>query len=322
MATELASVARRLERGPRQTLVRAYERIEASRRGYVWLSKLGPAYLFGLVALVKAWALSGSLARLLGGQADLQLGLLATYEGTSGAFFALIAALYLIRRRPMQRVRNLSQALVAVAGEPILYLQLRMFYKHKGTEKLKSDLKQKISRARDDLEGAKTGGKKVGVSHRVPHEGAGQVVLRLRPRPGGRVLGVLQPAVGIGDEVAVEVLDDVLPGGGRIGCRARNRLRRSGEGDEPAVAPLERDGGVEAGRQGPGGERLVERTRGQDPPGPQQEGVGEAGRDLLGVVGDENGRRGVEGGGEVGQPGDERLPAAEVEPGGRLVEEE
>ena len=35
--------------------------------------------------------------------------------------------------------------------------------KHKGTEKLQSDLKQKISRARDDLEGAKTGGKKVGV---------------------------------------------------------------------------------------------------------------------------------------------------------------
>jgi protein-S-isoprenylcysteine O-methyltransferase Ste14 len=122
MATELESVARRLERGPRQTLVRAYERIEASRRGYVWLSKLGPAYLFGLVALVKAWALSGSLARLLGGQADLQLGLLATYEGTSGAFFALIAALYLIRRRPMQRVRNLSQALVAVAGCNIMFL--------------------------------------------------------------------------------------------------------------------------------------------------------------------------------------------------------
>lgn len=52
----------------------------------------------------------------------------------------------------------------------------RLLPKHKGTEKLQSDLKQKISRARDDIEGAK-GAKKGGVSHRVPHDGAGQVVL-------------------------------------------------------------------------------------------------------------------------------------------------
>ena len=60
----------------------------------------------------------------------------------------------------------------------------RLLPKHKGTEKLQSDLKQKISRAKDDLEGAKSGAKKPGVSHRVPKEGAGQVVLVGAPNAG------------------------------------------------------------------------------------------------------------------------------------------
>jgi uncharacterized protein len=54
----------------------------------------------------------------------------------------------------------------------------RLLPKHKGTEKLQCDLKTKISRAREELEGAKSGGpKKAGVSYKVPTEGAGQVVL-------------------------------------------------------------------------------------------------------------------------------------------------
>src|SRR5262245_45290188 len=53
----------------------------------------------------------------------------------------------------------------------------RLLPKHKGTEKLQADLKQKISRARDDAEGGKGHAKKGGVSHKVPREGAGQVVL-------------------------------------------------------------------------------------------------------------------------------------------------
>jgi uncharacterized protein len=60
----------------------------------------------------------------------------------------------------------------------------RLLPKHKGTEKLQSDLKQKISRAKDDLEGAKSGGKKSGVSHRVQRDGAGQVVLVGAPNAG------------------------------------------------------------------------------------------------------------------------------------------
>lgn len=64
----------------------------------------------------------------------------------------------------------------------------RLLPKHKGTEKLQSDLKQKISRAKDDLEGAKAGGKKTGVSHRVLHDGAGQVVLVGPPNAGKSAL--------------------------------------------------------------------------------------------------------------------------------------
>jgi ribosome-interacting GTPase 1 len=64
----------------------------------------------------------------------------------------------------------------------------RLLPKHKGTEKLQSDLKQKISRARDDLEGAGAGAKKSGVGHRVPKEGAGQVVLIGGPNAGKSAL--------------------------------------------------------------------------------------------------------------------------------------
>ncbi len=60
----------------------------------------------------------------------------------------------------------------------------RLLPKHKGTEKLQSDLKQKISRAKDEIEASKTGAKKAGVSHRVPTEGAGQVVLVGPPNTG------------------------------------------------------------------------------------------------------------------------------------------
>ncbi|MDX2035701.1 MAG: GTPase [Isosphaeraceae bacterium] len=64
----------------------------------------------------------------------------------------------------------------------------RLLPKHKGTEKLQSDLKQKISRAKDDLEGGKTTGKPTGVSRRVPREGAGQIVLVGAPNVGKSAL--------------------------------------------------------------------------------------------------------------------------------------
>src|SRR5262249_60084863 len=64
----------------------------------------------------------------------------------------------------------------------------RLLPKHKGTEKLQSDLKQKISRAKDEIEGAKSGGKKTGMSHRVQREGAGQVALVGGPNAGKSAL--------------------------------------------------------------------------------------------------------------------------------------
>jgi len=64
----------------------------------------------------------------------------------------------------------------------------RLLPKHKGTEKLQADLKQKISRTRDELEGAKAGSKKGGISHRVPREGAGQVALVGAPNAGKSAL--------------------------------------------------------------------------------------------------------------------------------------
>ncbi len=63
----------------------------------------------------------------------------------------------------------------------------RLLPKHKGTEKLQSDFKQKISRVRDEMEGAKSG-KKGGVGHSVPHDGAGQVVLVGAPNVGKSAL--------------------------------------------------------------------------------------------------------------------------------------
>jgi ribosome-interacting GTPase 1 len=60
----------------------------------------------------------------------------------------------------------------------------RLLPKHKGTEKLQSDLKQKMSQLRQELEQGRTGGKKGGISHHVPPEGAGQVVLVGAPNSG------------------------------------------------------------------------------------------------------------------------------------------
>ncbi len=65
-----------------------------------------------------------------------------------------------------------------------LRVMFRLLPKHKGTEKLQSDLKQKISRVREEIEGGKSGGKKAGHGHRVPREGAGQVVLVGAPNVG------------------------------------------------------------------------------------------------------------------------------------------
>jgi ribosome-interacting GTPase 1 len=60
----------------------------------------------------------------------------------------------------------------------------RLLPKHKGTEKLQSDLKQKLSQLREELERGKSGAKKTALSHHVPREGAGQIVLIGPPNVG------------------------------------------------------------------------------------------------------------------------------------------
>jgi ribosome-interacting GTPase 1 len=57
--------------------------------------------------------------------------------------------------------------------------------KHKASEKLQAELKKKISAAREELEERQhKGGKKAGVSHKVPKQGAGQVIVLGPPNAG------------------------------------------------------------------------------------------------------------------------------------------
>ena len=56
--------------------------------------------------------------------------------------------------------------------------------KHKASEKLQADLKTKISAARDEVEREKKIPKKVGVSHKIPKQGAGQFVIVGAPNVG------------------------------------------------------------------------------------------------------------------------------------------
>jgi uncharacterized protein len=56
--------------------------------------------------------------------------------------------------------------------------------KHKASEKLQADLKTKISEAREEVERERKSPKKVGVSHKIPKQGAGQYVLLGSPNAG------------------------------------------------------------------------------------------------------------------------------------------
>src|SRR5262249_5287428 len=61
----------------------------------------------------------------------------------------------------------------------------RLLPKHKGTEKLQSDLKQKMSRLREETERGKAGGQEARGAHRGPSDGAGQAV-RVGARSAGK----------------------------------------------------------------------------------------------------------------------------------------
>ncbi len=63
-----------------------------------------------------------------------------------------------------------------------LQAMLRELPKHKGTDKLQAELKQKISKARKDAQQSVTKGKRAGI--RIPHQGAGRAVLIGGPNAG------------------------------------------------------------------------------------------------------------------------------------------
>ncbi len=56
--------------------------------------------------------------------------------------------------------------------------------KHKASEKLQAELKQKLSAAKEEAEQEKKSGKKGGVSYKIPKQGAGQYVLLGAPNAG------------------------------------------------------------------------------------------------------------------------------------------
>src|SRR5579864_7246570 len=56
--------------------------------------------------------------------------------------------------------------------------------KHKASEKLQAELKTKLSAAREEVEHEKKHPKKAGVSHKIPRQGAGQVILLGGPNAG------------------------------------------------------------------------------------------------------------------------------------------
>src|SRR5437660_6405194 len=56
--------------------------------------------------------------------------------------------------------------------------------KHKASEKLQAELKTKISEAREEVEHEKKHPKKVGISYKIPKQGAGQYVILGAPNAG------------------------------------------------------------------------------------------------------------------------------------------
>jgi ribosome-interacting GTPase 1 len=61
---------------------------------------------------------------------------------------------------------------------------LQLVPKHKASEKLQAELKTKISEAREEVEHERKHPKKVGVSHKIPKQGAGQYVIVGAPNAG------------------------------------------------------------------------------------------------------------------------------------------
>ena len=106
-----------------------------------------------------------------------------------GAHYYFVA---LIQVRPMpanltQQYHQAEQAYrrATTPDEELKCLQdmLRELPKHKGTDKLQADLKQKISKAKKDAEAFTKSGKK-GPSFKIPRQGAGRIIVLGGPNAG------------------------------------------------------------------------------------------------------------------------------------------
>src|SRR5262249_40961550 len=95
-----------------------------------------------------------------------------------------------------------------------LETMLQLIPKHKGTEKLQADLKTKLKETREELAAEKKAPKK-GKSHKIPRQGAGQVVILGGPNAGkSRVLKELtnaQPEVAPYPFTTRETLPGMMP---------------------------------------------------------------------------------------------------------------
>src|SRR5437868_12459320 len=84
----------------------------------------------------------------------------------------------------LEAAAELKKALTAEERLAGLTKMLTLGPKHKASEKLQAELKTKISRAKEEVEREKKSPKKVGVSHKIPKQGAGQYVLVGAPNVG------------------------------------------------------------------------------------------------------------------------------------------
>ena len=91
---------------------------------------------------------------------------------------------------------------------------LKLIPKHKGTEKLQADLKSRLKEAKSQLQAEKKSPKK-GLSYRIPHQGAGQVILLGAPNSGkSRLLAELsnsQPEVAAYPFTTREPMPGMMP---------------------------------------------------------------------------------------------------------------
>jgi protein-S-isoprenylcysteine O-methyltransferase Ste14 len=115
-----ASVARWTTGTPWHAIAQLYQRAESTERGYVWLNKFLPAFIFGLIGAMKLVLLGHTLSVLTSGAWDQKQALHAGYQGAGAAFFILVAVLFATRKRPVRRVQSPFHGLIALLGSFIM----------------------------------------------------------------------------------------------------------------------------------------------------------------------------------------------------------